>query len=188
VEDESNMAKSVLFLAAGFEEIEATSIVDALRRAGVEVVIAGLQAGAIEGGHGIKVVPDTTIEEIEVEKFDAVILPGGYPGYVNLGNDRRVLDALKRAFEMGILVAAICGAPSVLAKAGILKGKKATIYPGMETELTGAEIVNERVVVDGKIVTSQGPGTAVEFGVKLAEILAGEKRARELKSALVVNF
>ena len=182
------MAKALLFLAIGFEEIEATSIVDTLRRGGVEVVIAGLQAGAIEGGHGITVVPDTTIEEINVEKYDAVILPGGYPGYVNLGKDERVLDSVKNAFEMEKLVAAICGAPSVLAKAGILKGKKATIYPGMEAGLTGAKHSNERVVVDGNIVTSQGPGTAVEFGVKLVEILAGETRARELKDELIANL
>lgn len=177
-----------VFLATGFEEVEATSIVDALRRGGVEVIIAGLQSGAIEGGHGIKVVPDATIEEIEVEEFDAVILPGGSPGYVNLGKDKRVLDAVKRAFEMGKIVAAICGAPSVLAKADILRGKKATIYPGMESELRGAKSVNERVVVDGKIVTSQGPGTALEFGIKLVEMLSGEKRAREVKDELVTNF
>jgi 4-methyl-5(b-hydroxyethyl)-thiazole monophosphate biosynthesis len=184
------MAKNaVLLLAVGFEEIEAISIVDTLRRAGIEVTIAGLQAGAIEGAHGVKVVPDTTIEQqIEVKKFDAVILPGGNPGYLNLGKDHRVLDAVKNAFELGKIVAAICAAPSVLAQAGILKGKQATIYPGMEHTLTGAKHIDERVVVDGKLVTSQGPGTAVEFGVKLVEILAGEKRARELKDELVVNF
>jgi 4-methyl-5(b-hydroxyethyl)-thiazole monophosphate biosynthesis len=182
------MARAVVFLAAGFEEIEAASIVDTLRRAGVEVVMAGLQAGAIEGGHGITIVPDTTIEEIEVEKFDAVILPGGYPGYVNLSRDGRVLDAVKSAFAQGKVVAAICGAPSVLAKAGLLTGKKATIYPGMERELTGAKAVNKRIVVDGQIITSQGPGTAVEFAVTLAAILAGEKRARALKDELVATF
>ena len=178
----------VVFLATGFEEIEAMGIVDTLRRAGIEVVIAGLQTGAIEGGHGVKVVPDREIEGINIEDFDAVILPGGSPGYVNLWKDKRVLDAVKRAFEMGNIVAAICGAPSVLAKADILRGKKATIYPGMETELRGAKSVNERVVVDGKIVTSQGPGTALEFGIKLVEILSGEKRAREIKDELVANF
>jgi len=196
------MAKAVLFLAAGFEEIEAASVADVLRRGGVEVVVAGLQeqagagagagAGAVEGGHGIRVVPDTTVGEVEVEDFDAVVLPGGYPGYENLGNDRRVLDAVKSAVEQGKVVAAICGAPTVLAKAGVLKGKRATIFPGMEAWLTaaGAEVrpLSERVVVDGKIVTSQGPWTALEFGVKLVEILVGAKRARELKDELVANF
>jgi 4-methyl-5(b-hydroxyethyl)-thiazole monophosphate biosynthesis len=182
--------KAVLFLAAGFEEIEAVSIVDTLRRGGVEVTIAGLQEGVIEGAYGVNVIPDGAIDEIIIEEFDAVVLPGGYPGYVNLGQDRRVLDLVTKAFETGIIVAAICGAPSVLAKSGILKGKKATIYPGLEAELTGggAKPVNERVVVDGKVITSQGPGTAVEFGVKLVALLVGEKRARELKDELVVNF
>jgi 4-methyl-5(b-hydroxyethyl)-thiazole monophosphate biosynthesis len=185
----SDMAKdAVLLLAAGFEEIEAISIVDTLRRAGVEVTIAGLQAGAIEGAHGIKVVPDTTLGEIEIKKFDAVILPGGNPGYLNLGKDHRVLDAVKTAFEVGKIVAAICAAPSVLAQAGILKGKKATIYPGMETALTGARHSDERVVVDGKLVTSQGPGTALEFGITLAELLVGKQKAQEVKSALVAKF
>ena len=185
----SDMAKNaVLLLATGFEEIEAISIVDTLRRAGVEVTIAGLQAGAIEGAHGIKVVPDTTIGEIEIKKFDAVILPGGNPGYVNLGKDQRVLDAVKTAFELGKIVAAICAAPAVLAKAGILKGKKATIYPGMESTLTGAKHINERVVVDGKLVTSQGPGTALEFGITLVELLVGKQKAQEVKSALVAKF
>ncbi|MCK4733454.1 MAG: DJ-1/PfpI family protein, partial [Methanophagales archaeon] len=174
----------VVFLATGFEEIEAMGIVDTLRRAGIEVVIAGLQTGAIEGGHGVKVVPDREIEGINIEDFDAVVLPGGSPGYVNLGNDKRVLDAVRKAFELGKVVAAICAAPSVLAKAGILEGKKATIYPGLETALAGAKHINERVVVDGKIITSQGPGTALEFGVKLVETLVGEKSARELKDSL----
>ncbi len=182
------MGKVVLFLAAGFEDIEVASIIDTLSRGGVEVVIAGLQAGAIEGKYRIKVLPDITIDEIELEKYDAVILPGGYPGYANLGADRRVLELVKKAFELGIVVAAICGAPSVLAKAGVLKGKKATIYPGMEAELRGAKPSNERVVVDGTVVTSQGPGTALEFGVKLVEMLAGKKKAHELKEELVVNF
>jgi len=182
------MTKAVLFLATGFEDIEVASIIDTLSRGGVEVVIAGLQAGAIEGKYRIKVVPDIAIDDIELEKYDAVILPGGYPGYANLGADRRVLDSVKKAFEIGIFVAAICGAPSVLAKAGVLKGKKATIYPGMEAELTGAKPSNERVVVDGTVVTSQGPGTALEFGVKLVEILAGEKRAQALKEELVADF
>jgi 4-methyl-5(b-hydroxyethyl)-thiazole monophosphate biosynthesis len=182
------MTKAVLFLATGFEDVEVASIIDTLSRGGVEVVIAGLQAGAIEGKYGIELVPDIAFDEIELEKYDAVILPGGYPGYANLRADRRVLDTVKRAFEMGIFVAAICGAPSVLAKAGVLKGKKATIYPGMEAELTGAKPSNERVVVDGTVVTSQGPGTALEFGVKLVEILVGDKKARALKEELVANF
>lgn len=182
------MAKALLFLAPGFEEIEALGIVDTLRRAGVVVVITGLQKGSIVGAHGINVMPDSAMDAITIEDFDAVILPGGNPGYVNLGKDQRVLDFATRAFETGKIVAAICAAPSVLAKEGILKGKKATIYPGKEADLTGAEHVNERVVVDGTVVTSQGPGTAIEFGIKLIELLVGKQRAQEVKDDLVVNF
>jgi len=152
------------------------------------LLLDGLQAGAIEGGHGVQVVSDREIEGINFGDFDAVVLPGGSPGFVNLGNDKRVLDAVRKAFELGKVVAAICGAPSVLAKAGILEGKKATIYPGLETTLAGAKHINERVVVDGKIITSQGPGTTLAFGVKLVEILAGEKSARELKDSLIATF
>ncbi|HUV03336.1 MAG TPA: DJ-1 family glyoxalase III [Desulfobacteria bacterium] len=182
------MVKVVLFLASGFEEIEAMSIVDTLRRAGVEVVVAGLQEGATEGSRGVNVIPNRSIDEIALEEFAAVILPGGSPGYINLGRDRRVLDLVTRAFEEGRIVAAICGAPTVLADLGILKGKKATVCPGKEAELTGAEFVNERVVVDGAVVTSQGPGTAIEFGITLIELLVGKQRAQEVKDDLVANF
>jgi 4-methyl-5(b-hydroxyethyl)-thiazole monophosphate biosynthesis len=182
------MVKAVLLLATGFEEIEAMSIVDTLRRADIEVVIAGLQEGAIEGSRGVNVIPDRSIDEVALEEFAAVILPGGSPGYINLGRDRRVRDLVTRAFEEGRIVAALCGAPTVLADLGILKGKKATVYPGKEADLTGAEPVNERLVVDGTVVTSQGPGTAIEFGIKLIELLVGKQRAREVKDDLVVNF
>jgi 4-methyl-5(b-hydroxyethyl)-thiazole monophosphate biosynthesis len=182
------MVKVVLFLATGFEEIESMSIVDTLRRADIEVVIAGLQEGAIEGSRGVNVIPDRSIDKVALEEVAAVILPGGSPGYINLGRDRRVRDLVTRAFEEGRIVAAICGAPTVLADLGILKGKKATVYPGKEAELTGAEPVNERLVVDGTVVTSQGPGTAIEFGIKLIELLVGKQRAQEVKDDLVVNF
>ena len=182
------MAKALILLAPGFEEIEALSIVDTLRRAGVEVVTAGLRKGGIEGAHGVTVMPDSAMEAITIEDFDAVILPGGNPGYVNLGKDQRVFDFAKKVFEAGKIVAAICAAPSVLAKGGILTGKKATIYPGMEALLTGAKPVNERVVVDGNVVTSQGPGTALEFGITLVELLVGKQQAQKLKAELVVNF
>lgn len=182
------MVKVVLLLAPGFEEIEAMSIVDTLRRAGVEVVIAGLQGGAIKGSRGVNVIPDRSMDAIAIEEYDAVVLPGGSPGYINLGRDRRVQDLVTQAFEKGLIVAAICGAPTVLADLGILKGKKATVFPGKERDLTGAEPVKERVVVDGTVVTSQGPGTALEFSVTLVELLVGKRRAQEVKAGLVVDF
>jgi 4-methyl-5(b-hydroxyethyl)-thiazole monophosphate biosynthesis len=182
------MVKAVLLLAPGFEEIEAMCVVDTLRRAGVTVLLAGLQNGPVAAKHGVKVIPDCTIDALAQADFDAVILPGGYPGYVNLGADARVLELVRTAFGSGKLVAAICGAPSILGKLGIVRGKRATIFPGKEADLIGAEPVPDHVVVDGTVVTSQGPGTALEFAIKLAELLVGEQKVQELKQALVVDF
>ncbi len=181
------MAKAALLLAPGFEEIEAMCVVDTLRRAGVTVVLAGLHDGPVEAGHGVKVIPDCVIDELAAGEFDAVILPGGYPGYVNLGADARVLALVRTAFETGKIVAAICGAPVILGRLGIVKGKRATIFPGKEADLTGAKPVRDPVVVDGTVVTSQGPGTALEFAITLAKLLVGERKVRELKEALVVS-
>jgi 4-methyl-5(b-hydroxyethyl)-thiazole monophosphate biosynthesis len=182
------MVKALLFLATGFEEIESICIVDTLRRAGVTVVLAGLQEGPIVGSRGVQVIPDSLLDELTVDEFDAVILPGGSPGYINLGADKRVLDMVLKAYESGKLVAAICGAPSILGKLGIVKGRRATIFPGNEAKLIGAEPVSDPVVVDGTVVTSQGPGTALEFAIKLVELLVGEQKAREVKVGLVADF
>jgi len=169
--------KVVVPLAEGFEEIEFSTIVDVLRRAGIEVSVAGLKEGSINGAHGIRVTPDTSIDRVSADDFDVIILPGGYPGFVNLGKSDKVLTLVKGMYGKGKYVTAICGAPSVLAKAGVLQGRRATIFPGMEETLTGAQVSGERVVVDGKIITSQGPGTAMEFAIKLVEVLVGRAKA-----------
>ncbi|TDA30333.1 MAG: DJ-1 family protein [Hadesarchaea archaeon] len=184
------MARALVLLAPGFEEIEALTIVDLLRRGGVEVVTAGLEAGAVEGSHGVKVVPDRQLGEVRAGDFDAVICPGGYPGYENLRRNRRVLELVREAEKGGKLVAAICGAPSVLAEAGVLEGRKATIYPGMEGELRkgGGRPSRGLVVVDGKVVTSMGPATAFAFALKLLELLAGKKKAEEVKKATLAHL
>jgi 4-methyl-5(b-hydroxyethyl)-thiazole monophosphate biosynthesis len=129
------MAKALVFLASGFEEIEALTVVDVLRRAGVEVTVAGLTPNVTEGKHGVKVVPDKSIDDVKVEDFDAVVAPGGNPGYKNLRKDPRVIDIVKKAFNSNKIVAAICAGPTVLSDAGILEGKACTIYPGMDQEL-----------------------------------------------------
>ena len=178
------MAKALVLMAEGFEEIELTSIVDILRRGGVTVTIAGLKDGLITGSRGIKMQPDVTLDSIK-EMYDIIILPGGSPGYVNLGNDRRVIDLVKRYNAEGKIVAAICAGPSVLAKAGILGGKKVTIFKGMENELKNAVYVDKTVVVDGNILTSQGPGTAMEFAIELLKRLTGEKKALEVQEKLL---
>ena len=181
------MVKALLFFATGFEEIESMCIVDTLRRAGVTVVIAGLQKGPIVGSRGVQMIPDRLLDELTVEDFDAVILPGGSPGYINLGADERVREMVKKAYKSGKLVAAICGAPSILGELGIVRGKRATIFPGKEAELIGAEPVSDPVVVDGNVVTSQGPGTALQFAITLVELLVSEQKAREVKQGLVME-
>jgi len=180
--------KVVVPLADGFEEIEFATIVDILRRAGIDVTAAGLKEGATNGAHGIKVIPDTSIDKVRADDFDAIVLPGGNPGFVNLGKSDKVLKLVKAMYDKNKYVTVICGAPSVLAKAGVIQGKRATISPGMEDTLTGARWSGERVVVDGKIITSQGPGTALEFAIKLVEILAGRTKAEAVAQETVAKL
>ena len=184
------MSKALVLLAAGFEEIETVTIVDVLRRADVEVIVAGLVPNVVEGAHGMKFVPDKDIVDVKVEDFDAVVLPGGNPGYKNLRKDIRVLKMLKEAFKSGKLIAAICAAPSVLSDAGILRGKNCTIYPGMADELKkgGGRPKQDIVVVDGNIITSRGPATALPFAITVAEKLAGKKVAEAVGKKTMANI
>lgn len=181
--------KTVLVpLAEGFEEIEAVVIIDVLRRAGVEVRVAGLARGPVTGSHGIQVATDCTLDEVDAAGLAMIVLPGGMPGAANLEKDQRVL-ALVRALEStGRTVAAICAAPRVLAAAGVLRGRSATAYPSVRAQLAGAEVVDRpRVVRSGPIVTSQGVGTALEFALELVDELAGSSVARELRAKLLVD-
>jgi len=180
--------KVVVPLADGFEEIEFSTIVDILRRAGIEVTSAGLTEGLIEGAHGVKVMPDTSTDEIKPGDFDAIVLPGGYPGFVNLGEDERVLNLVKEMDKAGKYVAAICGAPSVLSKVGILKGKRVTIHPGVKNMLADAQHVEGRVVVDGRFITSQSPGTAMEFAMTLVEVFVGKGKVEEVNSEVLARL
>ena len=171
------MVSAVLFLAPGFEEVETTTIVDVLRRCGVKVVIAGLEPQVTEGAHGMRFVPDISIDEVSVKDFEAVICPGGNPGYVNLRKDARVLAMITEAFNSNKVVAAICAAPAVLADAGILRNKNCTIYPGMEVELEkgGGKPRKDLVVEDGNLITSQGPATALLFAFRVASRLVDKE-------------
>jgi 4-methyl-5(b-hydroxyethyl)-thiazole monophosphate biosynthesis len=184
------MAKALVFLASGFEEIEALTVVDILRRAGVDVTVAGLAPNVTEGKHGVKVVPDKSIDDVKVEDFDAVVVPGGNPGYKNLRKDPRVIDMVKKAFNSNKIVAAICAGPTVLSDAGILEGKACTIYPGMDEELEagGGKPKHDIVVVDGNIITSRGPATALPFALKLAEKLAGKQAAEVVSKKTLANI
>jgi 4-methyl-5(b-hydroxyethyl)-thiazole monophosphate biosynthesis len=177
------MKKVLIPLAEGFEEIEVSTIVGVLRRANLNVVLAGLPSTMVKSARGVSIVTDKKLDDIKFDDFDALILPGGSPGYTNLARSQKVLSAVEDFSSKKKLIGAICGAPFVLAKAGILDNKRATIYPGMEKELPRPR--SGRVVIDENIITSQGPGTAMEFALKLVEILVDRNRAMEIKRDLV---
>jgi len=184
------MAKALVFLATGFEEIETVTIVDVLRRAGVDVTVAGLAPNVIEGKHGMRIIPDKSIDDVSVGDFDAVVVPGGNPGYKNLRNDPRVIGMVKEAFDSNKLVAAICAGPAVLSDSGVLDDKSCTIYPGMEDELEngGGNPKQDMIVVDGNIITSRGPATALPFALKLVEKLAGKQAAEVVSKKTLANI
>ena len=175
--------KILVPLAEGFEEIETMTIVDILRRAGLKVVTAGLSDMRIKGSRKVEVIADAELKNINPEEFTAIVLPGGYPGYLNLSNSEKVLEIIKEFNSQNKTVAAICGGPTVLARAGILNNRNATVYPGLEKELPNP--LYQKVVIDGNVITSQGPGTAMEFTLKLVEILSGEDKAKEIKEQLL---
>ena len=185
------MAPSVLVpLAEGFEEIEAVTIVDVLCRGGVEVTTASLGATRdVLGAHGVSIAADTTLDDVKWKsrRFAAVVLPGGMPGAANLRDDARVRQALCDVVEQGGIAAAICAAPIALEAAGLLKGRRATAYPSFRSQLkSAAEQRDDRVVEDGPIVTSAGPGTAMEFATKLVARLVSPAKAAEVRSEMLV--
>jgi protein deglycase len=181
------MASVLVPLAPGFEDLEATTIVDILRRAGVEVVTAGLEPGLVQGSRGMRVQPDASLGEVMDRDFDMIALPGGLPGAEHLRNDERIQVLLRRLSASGRFTAAICAAPMALGRAGLLDGRRITGFPGIVDRLDppGASYLTEPVVVDGKVVTSRGPGTAMDFALTLAELLAGRDKREQVEAALV---
>ncbi len=175
--------KVLVPLADGFEEIEAIAIVDVLRRAGLDVVMAGLPGTMVRGSRNVKIIADAKMDDVNPDEFDALVLPGGDPGYKNLGQSQKILNMIRDFHSQGKLVCAICASPLVLAKAGILEDKKATVYPGLERDIPKPR--GDRVVVDGNIITSQGPGTAIEFALKIVESLLGKDRAEMVRKQIV---
>jgi 4-methyl-5(b-hydroxyethyl)-thiazole monophosphate biosynthesis len=177
--------KSVLVpLAQGCEELEAVTIIDLLRRAGITVVSAGLDDKPVRGSRGTVLVPDTTLDEAMQQSFDMVVLPGGQPGTNNLKADSRILALVQRLAQQDKFVAAVCAAPSVLATAGLLDGKRATSFPGALTPFPKVNREPGAVVEDGKIITSRGPGTAMDFALTLIEKLSGRAKRDEVEAAL----
>ncbi len=186
------MKKAFVFLAAGFEEIEAIGIIDTLRRAEIETIVVLIPEEEdecwVEGAHGISVFGDIDFYEADFSDGDMLILPGGMPGTNNLNAHEGLKELIQEYDNQNKYVAAICAAPLILGKMGLLKGKKAVCYPGYEDQLIGAEIAeNERVVVSGNIITSKGPGTAIEFALQLVEILVDKTTAKKLKVGMIVK-
>ena len=170
-------------LAEGFEEIEAVTIIDVLRRASIEVVTAALGASPVRGSHAIFVTADARLDDVRADDFDAIVLPGGMPGSKTLREDERVLTLVRSMTRANKLVGAICAAPIALEAAGVLAGRRATSYPG--NELPSARYAEERVVVDGRLVTSRGAGTALEFALALVALLKSPEAAEKLRAGMI---
>lgn len=180
------MKRVVMFFAEGYETVEALMVVDILRRGGVEVTMASINDDEfVRSSHGVNVEMDAVLGEIDVLTYDAVVLPGGMPGTLNLGESEAVKKALLAMNEAGKIVAAICAAPGVLGKYGLLEGKNACSYPDHEVNLHGANVLRDPVVTDGRIVTSRGLGTALEFGLILLEMLESVEKADQIRKAII---
>ncbi len=173
-----------VFLANGFEEVEAMTPIDILRRGKVEVKTVGIGGKVITGSHKIHVITDISTEKIDISKADAVILPGGMPGTLNLEKDETVIKTVKYCFEQHKIIGAICAAPSILGHLGMLRGKKATAYPGFESELQGAFFENGFVEKDDNIITARGMGVSVEFGLTLLAALKSQKVADNVRDSI----
>ena len=178
------MPKVLVPLAQGCEEIEAVTAIDILRRAGIEVVSAGLDAQPVRASRGTVIIPDTTLEAALKHEYDMVLLPGGQPGSNNLKADARILELVQRMAQQGKYVAAICAAPSVLATAGLLDDKRATSFPGALDAFPQVQQQQAAVVEDGKLITSRGPGTAMDFALILVERLLGKAKRQEVEAEL----
>ena len=177
-----------MFLANGFEEIEALCPLDLLRRAGVEVTTMGIGGDKITGSHGITVVADIKDKKLKLTDIDMVILPGGMPGTTNLDESKTVHAAIDEALKNDAYIAAICAAPMVLGKRGLLNGKNAVCYPGFEKYLEGAIVPEDKkLVVDGKMITARGMGVALDFGLELVSILCSKEKADGLRSAVIAD-
>lgn len=175
------MPKVIVPLAQGCEELEAVTIIDLLRRAGIEVVTAGLDDAPVRASRGTCLIPDQTLEQAMTQDYDMIVLPGGLPGADHLNADPRIHELLQRMSSQGRYTAAICAAPKVLGDAGLLAGRQATAFPGVleGMDLPDTRLVSEAVVTDGRIITSRGPGTAMDFALELIARLSGaEARAR----------
>ena len=178
------MKRVLVPLAEGFEELEAVTIIDVLRRAGIDVVVASLAGSPVTGSHGIRLCADTPLAALAEQEFDMIALPGGMPGAEHLKKDARIAQIIQNLHARGRPVAAICAAPMVLAAAGVLDGRRATSYPGFLDDAARTTVVDEAVVADGGVITSRGPGTALDFALALVAELAGPEARVKIESGM----
>lgn len=181
------MSKKVgMMVADGYEEVEMLTVVDLLRRAGLTCdIISVTGEKKLTSSHKVTVTANLLYEDADFDSYDALVIPGGMPGTINLGEHAGVCEQLKKACAGGKLIAAICAAPTVFGKLGLLKGRKAICYPGMEDQLTGADVTYESAVRDGNIITSRGMGTAIDFGLAILTYFEGEQAATALAKTIV---
>ena len=182
------MNKVLVILAPGFEEVEAFAPVDMLRRAGADVTTAGTVDGVIVGRNDRKVLADKSLDEVADYEFDMVVLPGGMVGTENLMSDGRVRRIIEHHDEEGRYIAAICAASTVLSNIGVTEGKKITSHPSVKAEFHHETYSEARVVVDGNIITSRAPGTAMEFAFKLVEVLLGKDKVKEVNEGVLAKL
>ena len=174
-----------ILVGTGFEEIEALSVCDILRRGGVEVKLAGVGDRRIKGGHGIEVVTDITIDEVDPQKAEMIVVPGGMGGVESIESSEKCSEILRAAHKAGVTLAAICAGPRVLAKPSLLEGKNITCYQGLESEMQGAKADSSRpFVTDGKIITGRGPGASFDFALELLRALKGAGTAEKVREGL----
>ncbi|MBN1602129.1 MAG: DJ-1/PfpI family protein [Chitinispirillaceae bacterium] len=178
------MAKVIAILAEGFEEIEAVTFIDLLRRADIKCTLLGLSSVNVTGAHGITIAAEQLLSSFN-DTYDGIILPGGGPGTENLCNSELVIEKIQDAFKGGLLCAAVCAAPAVLGKAGILKGKRVTCYPGIEPRLEGALVNDLAVVRDGTIITSRGVGTSISFALEIISFLLDRSTAEKIAEQIL---
>ncbi|MFQ6613636.1 MAG: DJ-1 family glyoxalase III [Fidelibacterota bacterium] len=183
------MSKRILVpLAEGFEEIEAVTIIDILRRAGAEVITAGLEKRNVTGSHGIKLVADSVIAEETGKTWDAIVLPGGVPGTPNLAQNQALISLLEKTAARGRITAAVCAAPFVLEKSGLTRNRQYTSHPGWAEKMSAGTHTGQRVVIDGKLITGQAAGSAMEFAFRIVEQLFGPEKAVEINQSVLAEL
>ena len=177
-----------VLLGTGFEEVEAITPVDLLRRAGVDVLTVGINGKTVYGGHGIGIAADVTMDEMDLERMEMIVLPGGLGGVASIRGCQKAMDAIRYAHEHNKFVAAICAGPTILAELGITNGKKAVCYPGCEEEMGSAEVVQDQAsATDGQVITGTSAGCAIPFALSLITALRGADEAQKIARQIVIR-